>query len=113
MAISIKDFQDDHFTVLRGRAEKIMEFFSANKDKAFTSREIAEAVESNAISVTPILKRLAEKDLIERKSPYFAFKVRNDKNKPKQKVKDDEKESGDELSAQEIIDEDFDEPQTE
>jgi len=92
MPISLKEFQEGNFTIVRGRAFEVLEFLKRNKDKAYTSKEIAEAVKSNQVSVTPILKRLTKEGLIDRKLPYYMLSkedkktvVEESRSKPKSK----------------------------
>lgn len=81
MSISKKEFKEGNFSVLRGRAFEILEFFKSNKDKAYISKEIAVALKTNQVSVTPILKKLVDSGFIEKKSPYYTLADENTKTK--------------------------------
>lgn len=89
MPISIKEFNDESFTVLRGRAFVVLEFLKRNKDKAYISKEIADAVKSVPIAVTPILKKLVDDGLVDKKSPYYTLS-KNDKRVIKEELKESE-----------------------
>ena len=89
--ITRKEFEDENFTVLRGKANKILEFLKENKDKAYLSKEIAEAVKIPALSSTTVLKKLIDAGLVDKKAPYYSFsksdkKVLQEESKKKVEV---------------------------
>ena len=88
MSISLKEFQEGNFAILRGRAFEVLEFLKRNKDKAYVSKEIADAVKSVPVAVTPILKKLVSQGLIDKKAPYYTLS-KNDKRV----IQDSEKKS--------------------
>lgn len=63
---------DDELTEVTN-AEKVVRFLFANDDKAFTPAEIAEGAGVKKNSISTVLRRLRERDLVEHKGDYWAI----------------------------------------
>jgi len=100
MSISYKEFEEGNFTVLRGKAYKILEFLKANKDKAYLSKEIADNIKITTVATTPILKKLIDNGFVEKKDPYYIL-ARNDKKVIQEEAKKKPK------PQEEVIEEEF------
>lgn len=53
-------------------AEKVVRFLVRNDDKAFTPSEIADGADVKKSSISTVLRRLAERDLVQHKGDYWA-----------------------------------------
>lgn len=54
-------------------AERVMEFLAAHPDKAFTQSEIRAATDVKAGSISVVLARLEERDLVRHKGQYWTL----------------------------------------
>ncbi|MDZ7730972.1 MAG: helix-turn-helix domain-containing protein [Natrialbaceae archaeon] len=54
-------------------AARVMAFLSAQQDTAFTQSEIRDATGIKAGSISVVLSRLEERDLVRHKGPYWAL----------------------------------------
>lgn len=67
------DSTDEEWTIREGsNAHRILSFLLAEPEKGFTPSEIAEATGMPEGSVGPTLQRLAERDLVRHKRPYWS-----------------------------------------
>ncbi|QKY20827.1 MarR family transcriptional regulator [Halolamina sp. CBA1230] len=77
MPIDIETFESSSDDRLRSggetNAERVMRFLSANPDKAFTQSEIRDATEVKAGSISVVLSRLEDRDLVRHKGNYWAL----------------------------------------
>lgn len=75
MPIDIETFseaRDEELTEVTN-AEKVVRFLFRNDDKAFTPSEIAEGAGVKKNSISTVLRRLRERDLVEHKGDYWAI----------------------------------------
>lgn len=75
MPIDIERFNEgsnEEFTEVTN-AEKVVRFLYRNNDKAFTPSEIAEGAGVKKNSISTVLRRLRERDLIKHKGDYWAI----------------------------------------
>ena len=76
MAITLKEFEDDSFFTSK-TANEIMDFLKKNFGKAFTSKEIAEALgKASVVNIGSALKRLRKGGFIVRNHPYIALSAK-------------------------------------
>ncbi|WP_435183728.1 MarR family transcriptional regulator [Halobellus sp. EA9] len=54
-------------------AERVVRFLSRNDDKAFTPAEIADGAGVKRSSISTVLRRLRERDLVRHKGDYWAI----------------------------------------
>ena len=54
-------------------AEKVIRFLYQNRDKAFTPSEIAEGTGVKKTSISTVLRRLKERELVQHKGDYWAL----------------------------------------
>lgn len=54
-------------------AEKVIRFLYQNRGKAFTPSEIAESTGVKKTSISTVLRRLKERDLVQHKGDYWAI----------------------------------------
>jgi hypothetical protein len=54
-------------------ADRVMRFLAAHPDKAFTQSEIREATDVKAGSISVVLSRLEDRDLVRHKGNYWAL----------------------------------------
>lgn len=54
-------------------AEKVIRFLYQNRDKAFTPSEIAEGTGVKKTSISTVLRRLEERELVQHKGDYWAL----------------------------------------
>lgn len=87
MAITRTEFKDETYKVYRGASIKILGFLKENKDSAYTSKEIAEAVGISQTSVVAAMKKLVQSGDIENKKPYYISVSDTAKYKNKRKMK--------------------------
>lgn len=73
MAISIKEFEEETFVLQRGHIVKVLDFFKKNSTKAFTSREVADALGKKQVTTTPLLRKLRDAGILVHKYPYYAL----------------------------------------
>jgi len=85
MSISRNNFNDERFFKERSTKRQInfLKFLIDNKDKAFTTRELAKEMygdeSDNSIAKAYfVLKRLSDKGMIEKKMPYWAIKEKEE-----------------------------------
>lgn len=86
MAITRTEFKDETYKVYRGASIKILGFLRENKDSAYTSKEIAEAVGISQTSVVAAMKKLVQSGDIENKKPYYISVSDTAKYKNKRKL---------------------------
>jgi Mn-dependent DtxR family transcriptional regulator len=75
MPIDIETFSegsDEELTEVTN-AEKVVRFLYRNNDKAFTPSEIAEGTGVKKNSISTVLRRLRQRDLVEHKGDYWAI----------------------------------------
>lgn len=75
MPIDIETFteaSDEELTEVTN-AEKVVRFLYQNDDKAFTPSEIAEGAGVKKNSISTVLRRLRERDLVQHKGDYWAI----------------------------------------
>lgn len=97
MGISRKEFEEETFKAYRGSSLKIIEFLRTNKDNAYTSKEIAEAIRVSQVSATISLRNLINNNLVEAKKPYYILKTAGSpKKKPIVKKDEDEEDKEEE-----------------
>lgn len=91
MSISIKEFETDAFFTSRTCTE-VLDFLKKNKDKAFTSAEIAQGLGRKGVAnVSTALKKLKKGGFIVRNPPYISLSSRISEEKLKQ-LKEEEDE---------------------
>ena len=75
MPIDIETFNDSSESELTGEtnAERIITFLARNDDKAFTPSEIADGSGVKKGSVSTVLSRLEDADLVRHKGEYWAI----------------------------------------
>ena len=77
MPIDIETFESSSDDRLRSggetNAERVMRFLAANPDKAFTQSEIRDATDVKAGSISVVLSRLEDRDLVRHKGNYWAL----------------------------------------
>ena len=81
MSISRKDWEEETFKLYRGASSKVLDFLKSNKDIAYTSKEITEALQISQTSVVLALRSLVKINLVEAKKPYYILKVTSSKKK--------------------------------
>ncbi len=72
MPISIDEFESKSTNERRTNAERVLEFLVRNRDQAYNATEIADATGINPNSIHPVLRRLADRDLVRHRAPYWA-----------------------------------------
>ena len=72
MPISIDEFEAGTADERRTNAERVLQFLVRNRDQAYKATEVAEATGVNPNSVHPVLRRLADRDLVRHREPYWA-----------------------------------------
>ncbi|WP_458188881.1 MarR family transcriptional regulator [Haladaptatus sp. NG-WS-4] len=75
MPIDIKTFTEasnEELTEVTN-AEKVIRFLYQNNDKAFTPSEIAEGTSVKKTSISTVLRRLKERELVQHKGDYWAL----------------------------------------
>jgi DNA-binding IscR family transcriptional regulator len=92
MPINRKEFDDETFKAYRGSSLKILEFLRTNKDNAYTSKEVGEAVGVSQVSATISLRNLVNNNLVESKKPYYIAKSGAASSKKKVVKKEEEVE---------------------
>ena len=75
MAIDIETFENTPEKELRelSNPEKVLQFLLANDDKAFKASEIAAGADVNENSISTVLGRLEDRDLVRHKGEYWAI----------------------------------------
>lgn len=73
MPIGIDRFEDANDLGEPTTSERIVRFLFAHDDRAFTRREIADAVDANPETVGTNLTRLKDRDLVRHREPYWAL----------------------------------------
>ena len=77
MPIDIEEFEssDDEHLQHGGEtnADRVLGFLAANPDKAFTQSEIRDATGVKAGSISVVLSRLEDRDLVRHKGTYWAL----------------------------------------
>ena len=72
MPISIDEFESENADERRTNAERVLRFLVRNRDQAYKATEVADATGVNPNSIHPVLRRLADRDLVRHKAPYWA-----------------------------------------
>lgn len=73
MPIDIETFErESDFETGETHAERIIRFLAANADKAFERDEIAEGTGIDVNTVSAVLSRLKQRELVRHKPPYWA-----------------------------------------
>ena len=75
MPIDIKTFTqaDSEDLTEITNAEKVARFLYQNNDKAFTPAEIADGADVKKSSISTVLRRLEERELVQHKGDYWAI----------------------------------------
>lgn len=75
MPIDIETFSEASSTELSEvtNAEKVVQFLLHNNDKAFTPSEIAEGTGVKKSSISTVLRRLEDRELVQHKGDYWAI----------------------------------------
>jgi predicted ArsR family transcriptional regulator len=74
MPIDIDTFEhEDQFDESPSHAKQIVTFLAANSDQAFQRGEIADATGIDPNTVSAVLSRLKDRDLVRHKPPYWAL----------------------------------------
>lgn len=77
MPIDIETFESSSENRLQNggetNAERVMRFLAAHPDQAFTQSEIRDATDVKAGSISVVLSRLADRDLVRHKGTYWAL----------------------------------------
>jgi len=77
MPIDIDTFESSPPDRLQGggetNAERVMRFLASHPDKAFTQGEIRDATDVKAGSISVVLSRLEERELVRHKGTYWAL----------------------------------------
>jgi DNA-binding MarR family transcriptional regulator len=77
MPIDIETFEADPPERLQSdgetNADRVMRFLAANSDQAFTQSEIRDATGVKAGSISVVLSRLEDRDLVRHKGNYWAL----------------------------------------
>jgi predicted transcriptional regulator len=81
MSISRKDWEEETFKMYRGASTKVLDFMKINKDTAYTSKEITEALQISQTSVILALRNLVKIGIVEAKKPYYILKAASSKKK--------------------------------
>ena len=73
--IDIRDFEDANEDELnnKGDTELVVEFLAQNGDQAWKASAIAERTGVNPDSISTILSRLKQRELVRHKEPYWAI----------------------------------------
>jgi hypothetical protein len=72
MPISIDEFEAETTDRRRTNAERVLRFLVRNREKAYKATEIADATGVNPNSIHPVLRRLADRNLVRHREPYWA-----------------------------------------
>ncbi|MDG5759313.1 TrmB family transcriptional regulator [Natronococcus sp. A-GB1] len=75
MAIDMETFENTPEDELQelSNPEKVLQFLIANDDHAFKATEIADRTEINRNSISTVLGRLKDRDLVRHKGEYWAI----------------------------------------
>lgn len=74
MPIDIETFeQKSSFEGAETQAEQVLRFLAQHRDKAFQRAEIAQATGIDPNSLSAVLSRLKDRDLVRHKPPYWAL----------------------------------------
>ncbi|MWV40519.1 Rrf2 family transcriptional regulator [Natrialba sp. INN-245] len=75
MSIDIEDFEERAPEELEepSNAERVLRFLYENSDKAWKAATIAERADVNENSISTVLNRLKEQDLVRHKGSYWAI----------------------------------------
>ncbi len=73
MPISIDEFDGRDVDARETNAERVVRFLARNRDKAYRATEIADATAVNENSIHPVLRRLADRELVRHREPYWAI----------------------------------------
>ncbi|WP_312910895.1 MarR family transcriptional regulator [Natronosalvus caseinilyticus] len=75
MSIDIDEFEDRSSAELEepSNAERVLRFLFENSDKAWKASTIAERADVNENSISAVLNRLKERDLVRHKGSYWAI----------------------------------------
>ncbi|QLG28916.1 MarR family transcriptional regulator [Halorarum halophilum] len=77
MPIDIEQFESSSEDRLQGggetNAERVMRFLAAHPDKAFTQSEIRDATGVKTGSISVVLSRLEDRELVRHKGTYWAL----------------------------------------
>jgi hypothetical protein len=72
MPISIDEFESEIPDERPTNAERVLRFLVRNRDQAFKATEIVDATDVDPNSIHPVLRRLANRDLVRHRAPYWA-----------------------------------------
>lgn len=73
MPIDIEAFEDAGTVAGQSTSERIIRFLANHPAKAYTRREIADAIDADPETVGTNLTRLKRRDLVRHREPYWAF----------------------------------------
>lgn len=74
MPIDIETFErESEFDSGTTYAERILQFLGTHNDKAFERGEIADATDIDSNTISAVLSRLKDRDLVRHKPPYWAI----------------------------------------
>lgn len=73
MPISIDEFDDRDPDARETNAERVLRFLARNRDKAYRPAEIADATGVHENSMSAVLRRLEDRDLVRHREPYWAI----------------------------------------
>jgi hypothetical protein len=74
MPIDIETFErESEFQTAETHADRVIRFLPANADKAFEREEVAEGTGIDANTVSAVLSRLKQRELVRHKPPYWAI----------------------------------------
>ncbi|SFS74124.1 MarR family transcriptional regulator [Halostagnicola kamekurae] len=75
MSIDIEDFEERTSAELEepSNAERVLRFLYENRDKAWKASTVAERANVNENSISAVLNRLKEQDLVRHKGSYWAI----------------------------------------
>ena len=73
MPVNIDDFESGDLPRGPSVPEQVVRYLHAQRDKAFTRAEVAEAIDENPNSVGTALTRLKRRDLVRHRGEYWAI----------------------------------------
>ncbi|KDE57494.1 hypothetical protein EL22_11635 [Halostagnicola sp. A56] len=75
MSIDIEDFEEHTSAELEepSNAERVLRYLYENRDKAWKASTVAERASVNENSISAVLNRLKEQDLVRHKGSYWAI----------------------------------------
>jgi predicted transcriptional regulator len=72
MPISIDEFESETTGERRTNGERVLQFLVRNPEKAYKATEIADATGVSPNSIHSVLRRLADRNLVRHREPYWA-----------------------------------------